>query len=344
MTLTKSKPKQPTRDSRRRTGHHHRHSHDYLKAYWPYLPIVSILLFGFVANNWLSHIHRDVLGYATDMSVQTLLDDTNTQRTDNNVKELSLNSKLTAAAQNKANDMAARDYWSHNTPDGKTPWTFITAAGYNYQTAGENLAYGFATATDTVTGWMNSPEHRANILNASFHDVGFGFVNIANYQDSGPETLVVAMYGTLASTPSTPVPAPVATTTPTSSHPTSQPGSQAKAQPKRTAQAPTPITTTTPASEKPAATEQSQNDTLEPSQQRISRIQLVSNNTNMNTLAVSMFGIAALGFVLLRHGLAWRKVLVRGEALILHHPMLDITAATVTSVVVILSHTAGLIR
>src|SRR5690242_18994647 len=108
MTLTKSKPKQPTKDSRRRTGRHHRHSHDYLKAYWPYLPIVSILVFGFVANNWLSHLHRDVLGYATDMSVQTLLDDTNTQRTDNNVKELKLNSKLAAAAQNKANDMAAR--------------------------------------------------------------------------------------------------------------------------------------------------------------------------------------------------------------------------------------------
>jgi hypothetical protein len=70
--------------------------------------------------------------------------------------------------------MAARDYWSHNTPDGQTPWSFITAAGYNYQTAGENLAYGFSTASDTVTGWMNSTEHRANILNGKFKELGVG--------------------------------------------------------------------------------------------------------------------------------------------------------------------------
>lgn len=338
MTLTKAKPKRPTRESRQRAGHHHRHSHDYLKTYWPYLPVAAILTVGVVANSFLGHLNRSVLGYATDMSVQSLLDDTNTQRTQNGEGTLSINAELNTAAQNKANDMAARDYWSHNTPDGQTPWTFITAAGYNYQYAGENLAYGFDTAADTITGWMNSSEHRANILNINYHDVGFGVINIPDYQGTGPETLVVAMYGTLASVP-------VAATTPkpvvAKPAPVQQPAATpAPVQTPTPALAPTPIATTKPAT---ASTPKS-SDTLEPSQQRISRIQLVSSNTPINTLAVSMFGLAAFGFFILRHGLAWRKVLVRGEAFVLHHPMLDISAVTFISLSIILSHTAGLIR
>lgn len=347
MTLTKVKSRRPSSDTRKRHGKHHRHSHDYLKAYWPYLPMLSILMFGFAANTWLSHLHRDVLGYATDMSVQSLFDDTNVQRADNHEKAFALDDKLTTAAQNKANDMATRDYWSHNTPDGKTPWTFITAAGYDYQAAGENLAYGFATATDTITGWMNSPEHRANILNASFHDVGFGIVNIPDYQNSGPETLVVAMYGSVTTVPVT-VPVPVATTQSTLRTEDHHTTATAKsAAPKPTTKQPSAAVTAEPADVTPSPTTQStpqSSDTLEPAPQRISRIQLVSSSTDMNTLAVGMFGIATLGFVLLRHGLAWRKVLIRGERFALHHPMLDVTAATILSIAIILSHTAGLIR
>lgn len=198
MTLTKTKPRRATKADQQRTGHHHHHGHHYLKTYWPYLPIIAIISFGFVANGWLGTAHKSVLGYATDMSVSSLLSDTNTQRTTHGQPALSLNADLDKAAQAKSDDMAARDYWSHITPDGKTPWAFVTASGYNYRTAGENLAYGFSTASSVITGWMNSPEHRANLLGTSYHDVGFGIANIPNYQHDGPETLVVAMYASPA--------------------------------------------------------------------------------------------------------------------------------------------------
>lgn len=336
MTLTKTKPKRPSQDHRKRQGHHHRHSQEYIKAYWPYLPIIVILAVGLSAGGWFGRVHKDVLGYATDMSVGSLLTDTNQQRADNSESNLNLNDALNQAAQAKANDMATRDYWSHDTPDGNTPWSFMTAAGYNYQTAGENLAYGFDTATDTITGWMNSPEHRANILNTSYHDVGFGIINIANYQGTGPETLVVAMYGSLPSeavaTSASPAPTPKPTPAPTP-EPTPTP------QPVQT-----PVTTTQPASSKPVANTVQKQDTVEPQQQRVTQLELVSSNTPLNMLAVIMLGTSACMFLVVRHTLAWRKMLVKSEKFVLRHPLLDVLAVTIVSAALTLSHTAGLIR
>src|SRR6185436_5689145 len=83
--------------------------------------------------------------------------------------------------------------------------------GYNYSSAGENLAYGYPTSAEAVTGWMNSPGHRANMLNGTFSEVGFGFANSANFNGSGEETVVVAEYGAPqggapAAAPATPTP------------------------------------------------------------------------------------------------------------------------------------------
>ncbi len=136
----------------------------------------------------------NVLGAQSDFSSPALLHATNIKRAQDHETPLTLNPQLTAAAQAKANDMTQRNYWSHQTPDGKTPWVFIAAAGYQYQAAAENLAYGFADGSDTVSAWMNSPEHRANILNASYQNVGFGVAESPDYQGKGPKTIVVAEY------------------------------------------------------------------------------------------------------------------------------------------------------
>jgi uncharacterized protein YkwD len=354
MTLVKSKPRRPSTAHRQRTGQHHHHSHHYVKAYWPYLPILAVLLFGLVSNSWLGQLHRSVLGYATDMSAQGLLNGTNAQRSANSEGALSLNAALNQAAQAKANDMAARNYWSHNTPDGQTPWSFIASAGYDYVTAGENLAYGFSTSADTISGWMNSPEHRANILNTSYRDVGFGIVNISDYQSTGPETLVVAMYGSLngeaaaASTPAAPVapaPQPKPENGPATA-PTSSPA--ADSSPASPAPVPSPsIATSKPAQQAPVAATHS--DTLraspaEPPQQRISRIQLVARDVSWSVASVTIIGAAAILFLLLRHGLAWHKVWLRSERFVLRHPAFDIMALTVLTISFILSHTSGFIR
>jgi uncharacterized protein YkwD len=209
MTLQKAKPKRVTPTHRKRVGQHHKHGQHYLKSYWPYLPILAILFVGVLTNNWLKNAHHDVLGYATDVSAQTLLTDTNKARQQAHESNLQLNTNLTRAAQAKAEDMVSRNYWSHITPDGKQPWSFIVKTGYDYQQAGENLAYGFGTSDQIIDAWMNSSEHRANILNNAFTQVGFAVANSQNYHGNGPETIVVAMYAepvgaVLGASPETP--------------------------------------------------------------------------------------------------------------------------------------------
>lgn len=192
MTLV-NKPRRTSTHHKKRGGQHHRHNEHYLKTYWPYLPMLLIVGMGLLVNSVWSH--QNVLGATSDFSSSALLSDTNSQRSADHEAPLALSQQLSAAAQAKAEDMAQKDYWSHNSPDGRTPWSFITSAGYHYQMAGENLAYGFGNAGDTVVGWMNSPTHRANILNANYKDVGFGVAQSADYQGHGPETIIVAEYG-----------------------------------------------------------------------------------------------------------------------------------------------------
>ncbi len=100
---------------------------------------------------------------------------------------LVLNGDLSAAALGHSQDMAVRDYFAHNTPDGVTPWTRIDNAGYNYSFAGENLAAVFSTVSlDEVTSSLdmhdnlfrddNYPDrgHRVNILSGNFREIGIG--------------------------------------------------------------------------------------------------------------------------------------------------------------------------
>lgn len=195
MTLTKQKRVSPSVAHRKRVGQHHDHNKHYVKTYWPYLPVFAVLLVGIFANSWITRAHHSVLGYSTNVNSKVLLAETNGIRTSHHEAALQINDKLTAAAQAKANDMAQRNYWAHVTPDGQQPWAFITGAGYDYEAAGENLAYGFGTSDQVITAWMNSAEHRANILNGVYQDVGFATANVANYQGTGPQTIVVAEYG-----------------------------------------------------------------------------------------------------------------------------------------------------
>jgi len=334
------------------SGAHHRRSKHYHKPYWPYLPLLLVVMLGMLINSFWPGKHS-VLGYATDISIQSLLDNTNNQRSANGLGGLGLNAALDQAAQSKANDMAARDYWSHNTPDGQTPWSFIAAAGYSYQTAGENLAYGFDTSANTVTGWMNSPEHRANILNTTYQEVGFGIASSPNYQGTGPETIVVAMYAEPVGAPvavATPAaPAPAAANQPKSTTPNPTSGAAAQSggdTPVATDSLPAPAASA-PTPKAPALTPN--NNTvkadIEPAPQRVSRIQvLTAGQASWSMLATTLVVILALAIFLMRHGLAWHKVVRRGERFILKHQLLDITVVTLATIGIILTRTSGIIR
>lgn len=212
--------------------------------------VVALLLGVNLLQNVTAAHHFQVLGYATNINSSDIISLTNQQRASNGLPSLSYNSKLTQAAQNQASYMFEKDYWAHYAPDGTSPWSFITAAGYSYSTAGQNLAKDFDTSSGVVTGWMNSPEHRANIVNSSFVDTGVAVMN-GTLQGS-PTTLVVAFYASPKAAPA-PAPAPSRTTTPKTTTTSSTPRSTATSPAATTPAAPV-ATTPEPTTPTPTST------------------------------------------------------------------------------------------
>lgn len=302
---TKS-PARRSPEQKKRHGLHHNQGKHYVKVYWPYMPLLMITLLGSLLSFWPSY-RNGTLAYASNLSHESLLVQTNRERTGSGSKTLKLNDKLSQAANKKALDMAARDYWSHNTPDGNEPWVFIAESGYEYKKAGENLAYGFRDSAATINGWMNSPSHKANLLDDSFTEVGFGYANANNYQGKGEVTIVVAMYGTplygTVSAQDTPVETPTAQLPVTSNSPV-------------IAGSPRPVT----------------------------RVDMLTNGRlPWLTFAVGMISGLAMAVLILKHGLALRKLVLQGEAFFLHHPLLDAVLIALIVAGLFLGQTTGFI-
>ncbi|MFA6227040.1 MAG: CAP domain-containing protein [Candidatus Paceibacterota bacterium] len=109
--------------------------------------------------------------------VSALSDLTNQERQQNNLAVLKVDSLLSKAAQMKAEDMAGNQYFSHVSPDGKTPWYWLELVGYKYDYAGENLAINFNESKEVTDAWMNSPTHRENLLKNSYTEMGTGIAS-----------------------------------------------------------------------------------------------------------------------------------------------------------------------
>jgi hypothetical protein len=105
---------------------------------------------------------------------------TNAERTKAGCAPLTVDTRLTSAAQGHATDMAVNNYFSHTSLDGRTFDVRIRNAGYP-SPGGENIAKGQTSPSAVVTAWMNSTGHRANILNCSFKTIGVGFDARGNY-------------------------------------------------------------------------------------------------------------------------------------------------------------------
>lgn len=121
---------------------------------------------------------RDEAADAYEREVVRLV---NQERTARGLKELKMNWELSRVARYKSQDMRDRGYFSHTSPTYGSPFTMIRNFGISYRTAGENIAKGYATPQAVVRGWMNSDGHRANILNASFTEIGVGYVASGHY-------------------------------------------------------------------------------------------------------------------------------------------------------------------
>lgn len=105
----------------------------------------------------------------------------NAERTQRGLVPLTENWELSRVARWKSQDMKDARYFSHTSPTYGTPFQMIRAFGLSYRSAGENIAMGYATPAAVVEGWMNSAGHRANILNASYTQIGVGYVASGHY-------------------------------------------------------------------------------------------------------------------------------------------------------------------
>lgn len=132
--------------------------------------IVVLILLSF----WAASLQRLAMrsGDVAAVVSSVLADMANQDRAQNNLAALTVNQKLVAVAQAKANDMAAKSYFAHVSPEGIDPWHWYKQEGYAYEYAGENLAIDFSDSGDVNTAWMNSPAHRANILGEHFTEIG----------------------------------------------------------------------------------------------------------------------------------------------------------------------------
>ena len=172
--------------------------------------LVALFLFGQFGLNFFILVSPSVLGFASNISPERVVELTNQKRAEKGLGPLTLNGKLNEAAQRKAGDMFAFNYWAHISPSGRSPWSFFQEVGYRYLYAGENLARDFMNSESVIEAWMNSPSHRDNVLNPNYKEIGLSVVN--GTLNGVETTLVVQLLGTPPTTTAqaNPVKAPVA--------------------------------------------------------------------------------------------------------------------------------------
>ena len=102
-------------------------------------------------------------------------------RRQNGLGELTASAELSHVARLKSQDMHDKGYFDHTSPTYGSAFDMLRSFGISYRTAGENIAYGYSTTQAVVDAWMNSSGHRANILNASYTQIGVGHVQDGNY-------------------------------------------------------------------------------------------------------------------------------------------------------------------
>lgn len=118
-------------------------------------------------------------GQAQDSSkfAQQVLDLVNKERSKAGLGALTMNAELSKMAMVKAQDMYNNNYFDHNSPTHGSPFEMMKEFGITYNSAGENIAKGQSTPTQVMNEWMNSPGHKANILNSSYTKIGVAYYN-----------------------------------------------------------------------------------------------------------------------------------------------------------------------
>lgn len=316
---------------------HIRRSHKH-RVGWFIALAVGLLSIQAVAH--LNQPVRQILAYAVNVSHGDLAAKTNQKRAEHGLAPLALHTLLNNGAQAKSQHMVTHNYWAHTAPDGTEPWYFFDISGYNYNHAGENLAYGFADSAEIIDAWMASPGHRANIL-GDYKDMGFGFTNGSSYQ-GGENTVVVAFYGSQPQAPPPPPPAPPAP--PAAPAPTPQPVPQPSPEPVESVEEPTTQPEPEPIAVQPQTPTEPQEDIIVAAPQRVTNLQnLLSGNGSWVVYAsLAVVGTTTVGFAATHRQLVRRGWKVSAH-FILVHPLLDAVVLGAIITIVLVS-SAGFVR
>jgi len=132
--------------------------------------------------------------FASDITRASVVAAMNEYRAEHHLPPLREDARLDAAAGDRMRDMEDQGYWAHESPDGRSPFTWLAPNGYAFHYAGENLATGFDTTELLVEGWMESRGHRANILSPHFEDCGIAIIDGMTMRRGEGKSIVV-MFG-----------------------------------------------------------------------------------------------------------------------------------------------------
>lgn len=130
-------------------------------------------------------------GFLASVFPDAVIELTNQNRTNLGESALTTSSLLEYAAHLKAQDMVQKGYFAHQSPDGKSPWYWLSQAGYKYEYAGENLAIHFFDSQYLMQAWLDSSSHKANILNSHYTETGVA-VQQGTYE--GKETVFIVQF------------------------------------------------------------------------------------------------------------------------------------------------------
>jgi len=159
----------------------------FLVGYLIFLLLLKIIVIPFF-------IYFPQSAFFAQISKSALIFLTDEKRKENGLPPLKENPILNESAFLKADDMLEKGYFSHNSPEGTSPWYWFKKTGYDFKLAGENLAIGFLDSEEVIEGWYNSPSHRANLLNPNYQDIGIAVLN-GDFQGN-ETTIVVQLFGT----------------------------------------------------------------------------------------------------------------------------------------------------
>lgn len=161
---------------------------------WAVGVMLLMILFTFTVANLQSMWWVSSEWLVSTVLPAVVISETNQERQTSSLLPVTRSEVLDRAATLKAEHMASQGYFAHYSPTGISPWYWFGVADYNFIHAGENLAVHFNDSSQVVQAWMDSPTHRANILNGQYEEIGIG---VAKGEYEGFDTVfVVQLFGT----------------------------------------------------------------------------------------------------------------------------------------------------